>query len=70
MNNKENKIIAFGLGFGLTCFVWAILFTILAKNLQNRVNILENDKGVLKQEIIDLKWHLEQVEVKVCEVKW
>lgn len=61
MNNKQFGITVFSVSFGVTCFIWAVLMSVMAKDLVRKVNILENEKSLLEQEKIDLRWQLDQV---------
>lgn len=61
MSNKQFGITVFS---AIQCglfFIWAVLIGIMARDLVRKVNILENEKGRLEQEIIDLQWQLDQV---------
>lgn len=59
MSTKNIIIIYFSICFGLLCMIFAVLFMVIAKDLSQKVDILE-------QEIIDYKWQLEQVDQMIC----
>ena len=54
-------IVSVGVIFGLMCFVWGLLWMVMAKDLKEQVIDLEN-------EIIQLKWENEQTTM-YCEVE-
>ena len=54
-------IVSVGVIFGLMCFVWGVLWMVMAKDLKEQVIDLEN-------EIIQLKWENEQTTM-YCEVE-
>lgn len=59
MMNKGILIAGFCLGFSIVCLIWSCLWIVMAKDLCEKVSILE-------QEIIDYKWQLEQVDQMIC----
>lgn len=66
MDNKQFGITVFSIAFGITCLIWGVLMGVMAKDLRNSVIILKEEKGRLKQQIIDYKWQLEQVDQMIC----
>ena len=66
MKNSQFGITVFSIAFGITCFIWAVLMSVMAKDLVKKVNILEDEKGRLEQEIIELNWNLSQVDQMIC----
>lgn len=61
MNNKQFAVTVFSIIFGIICFAWAVLMGVMAKDLVKKLNILEEEKSLLEQDLIDYKWQLEQV---------
>lgn len=61
MNNKQFAVTVFSIIFGIICFAWAVLIGVMAKDLVKKLNILEEEKSLLEQDLIDYKWQLEQV---------
>lgn len=61
MSNKQFAVTVFSIIFGIICFAWAVLMGVMAKDLVKKLNILEEEKSLLEQDIIDYKWQLEQV---------
>lgn len=59
MNNKNFGIAVASLSFGITCLLITGLHIAAYKQ-----EVRENDK--LRQEIIDYKWQLEQVDQMIC----
>lgn len=66
MKNSYFGITVFSVLFGITCLIWAVLMSVMAKDLVKKVNILEDEKGRLEQEIIELNWNLSQVDQMIC----
>lgn len=66
MSNKQFGVAVFSIVFGIMCFLWAVLWVVMAKDLSEKVNILEGEKSLLEQEIIDYKWQLEQIDQMIC----
>ena len=66
MNNKQFGVVVFSVAFGVTCFLWGVLWLVMAKDLVTKVKILEEEKGLLEQEIIELEWSLAQVDQMYC----
>lgn len=54
-------IVSLSVGFGVMCFIWGVLWMVMAKDLKEQVIELEN-------EIIQLKWENEQTTM-YCEVE-
>ena len=61
MNNKQFAVTVFSIIFGIICFAWAVLMSVMAKDLVTKVKGLEKEKSLLEQEKIDLRWQLDQV---------
>lgn len=59
MNNKEFTLIIFSICFGFACFIWGVMWMEMAKDLGEKVDVLE-------QEIIEYKWQLDQVDQMIC----
>lgn len=59
MKNIDVAIVGFCISFGIACFIWGLLWMVMAKDLGKKVDILE-------QEIIEYKWQLEQVDRMIC----
>lgn len=55
MKNKEVAIIGVSLGFGIMCFIWAVMCMIASLNYKEQISKLEQD-------LILYKWELEQVD--------
>ena len=54
-------IVSVSVGFGLMCFIWGLLWMVMAKDLKEQVIDLEN-------EVIQLKWAYEN-NYTYCEVE-
>ena len=54
-------IVSISVGFGLMCFIWGLLFMVMADDLKEQVIDLEN-------EVIQLRWENEQTTM-YCEVE-
>ena len=61
MKNSYFGITVFSVLFGITCLIWAVLMSVMAKDLVTKVKGLEKEKSLLEQEKIDLRWQLDQV---------
>lgn len=61
MRTRESVIVMVSVGFGLMCFVWGLLWMVMAKDLKEQVIDLEN-------ETIQLRWENEQ-RTMYCEVE-
>lgn len=59
MKNKHVAIVGFSIGFSIVCLIWGVLWMIMAKDLSEKVDILE-------QEIVNYQWQLEQVDKMIC----
>ena len=59
MKYRDIAIVGFCIGLSIVCVAWGVLWMIMAKDLSEKVDILE-------QEIIDYKWQLEQVDQMIC----
>lgn len=68
MTNKQFGVVVFSVAFGVTCFIWAILMSVIARDLRDRVIALEKEKSLLEQEIMGLEWENENNYV-YCEVE-
>lgn len=66
MKNSYFGITVFSVLFGIICLIWAVLMSVMAKDLVKKINILEDEKGRLEQEIIELNWNLSQVDQMIC----
>ena len=55
MKIRTFAIVSFSLGFGVMCFIWGVLWMVMAKDLKKQVIDLEN-------EVIQLRWENEQIE--------
>lgn len=66
MSNKQFGITAFSIAFGVTCFIWAILMSVIARDLRDRVIALEKEKSLLEQEITSLEWKQDQIDQMIC----
>ena len=60
MNNKQFAVTVFSIIFGIICFVWAVLMGVMAKDLVNKVKMLEEQKNFLQQEKMQLQCALEE----------
>lgn len=49
MKNRDVAIVGFSLGFGVMCFIWGVLWMVMAKDLKEQVIELE-------KEVIQLRW--------------
>ena len=61
MKIKGMIITSLSVGFGLMCFIWGLMFMVMAKDLKEQLIDLEN-------EVIQLRWENEQ-SVMYCEVE-
>ena len=61
MKNRDIAIVMLSVGFGLMCFIWGVLFMVMAKDLGEQVTELE-------QEVIQLRWENEN-NYMYCEVE-
>lgn len=52
-------IVSLSVGFGVMCFIWGVLWMIMAKDLKKQVIDLEN-------EVIQLRWENEQIDQMIC----
>lgn len=52
-------VVSISLTFGTICIIWGILWMMMAIDLSEKVDILE-------QEIVEYKWQLEQVDQMIC----
>lgn len=43
MSNKQFGIIIFSVSFGMTCLIWSVLMSVMAKDLVEKVEILERE---------------------------
>lgn len=59
-------ITGISVGFGLMCFIWGVLWMVMAKDLANSVNVLEEEKSRLEEKITGLEWELSQVDQMIC----
>ena len=48
MKVKNIAMMLFSIAFGITCFVWGVLWMVMAKDLKEQVEILENENQQLK----------------------
>ena len=55
MNNKQFAVTVFSIIFGIICFAWAVLMGVMAKDLVNKVKMLEEQKNFLQQENMQLQ---------------
>lgn len=61
MKIKNWAIVGFSVGFSLMCFIWGVLWMVMADDLKEQVIDLEN-------EVIQLRWENEQT-IMYCEVE-
>ena len=61
MKIRNIAIVMFSVGFGLMCFIWGVLWMVMADDLKEQVIDLEN-------EVIQLRWENEQTTM-YCEVE-
>ena len=54
MKNKEFGLMVVSISFGIVCLIAALLFMTIAKDLNKKV-------GILEQQVTDYKWQIEQV---------
>lgn len=66
MSNKQYGITVFSIVIAIICFLSSIFWVVMAKDLSEKVNILEQEKSYLKDQIIELEWQLEQVDQMIC----
>ena len=66
MNNKQYAITVFSIIIAVICFLSSLFWIVMAKDLSEKVNILEQEKSRLKDQIIELEWQLEQVDQMIC----
>ena len=66
MKKRYIAITSFSIGFGVTCLVWGLIWLVMAKDLSNKVKVLEEEKRVLNEERIYLEWALEQTDQMIC----
>ena len=66
MNNKQYAITVFSIIIAVICFLSSLFWIVMAKDLSKKVNILEQEKSCLKDQIIELEWQLEQVNQMIC----
>ena len=59
MKNRDVVIVMFSIVFGITCLLWACLWVVMAGDLSDKTKILEEEKSLLEQEIIQLRWENE-----------
>lgn len=59
MNTKGMIITSFSVGFGVMCFIWGLMFMVMAKDLKEQLIELE-------QEVIQLRWENEQIDQMIC----
>lgn len=59
MKIRTFAIVSFSLGFGVMCFIWGVLWMVMAKDLKKQVIDLEN-------EVIQLRWENEQIDQMIC----
>lgn len=52
-------IVSLSVGFGLMCFVWGLLWMVMANDLKEQLIELE-------QEVIQLRWENEQIDQMIC----
>jgi hypothetical protein len=52
-------VVSISFTFGTICIIWGILWMMMATDLSEKVDILE-------QEIVEYKWQLEQVDQMIC----
>lgn len=52
-------IVSLSVGFGLMCFVWGLLWMVMANDLKEQLIELE-------QEVIQLRWKNEQIDQMIC----
>jgi hypothetical protein len=58
---NKTIITSFSVGFGITCFVWGLLWMMMAKDLKEQLIKLE-------EEVIQLRWENEN-NYTYCEVE-
>ena len=56
---KKTALIIFSISFGITCFIWGVLWMAMAKDLKEQLIKAEN-------EVIQLKWENEQIDQMIC----
>lgn len=59
-------IVSASVGFGVMCFIWGLLWMVMAKDLANSVKVLEEEKSRLEEKITGLEWELSQVDQMIC----
>lgn len=52
-------IVSLSVGFGVMCFIWGVLWMVMAKDLGKQATELE-------EEVIQLKWENEQIDQMIC----
>lgn len=63
---KKTVLIIFSISFGITCFIWGVLWMVMAKDLSDSINILEEEKSRLEEKIMGLEWQLQEVDQMIC----
>lgn len=61
MKNRDVAIVGFCVCFGIACFVWGTMWMQMAKDLQEKVEILERENK-------SYKWQIDRV--TKCEVEF
>ena len=67
MKIRDIAIVLFSVGFGITCLCFGVLWMMIAKDLGEKVDILEQEIIELKQEAIQLRWESEQTTMYCME---
>ena len=74
MRNRDVAVVGLSVGFSIVCLIWGTIWLIIAKDLSDKVVLLEKDvincELELEQERQDFKWQLEQIDwLRVNNIK-
>lgn len=59
MKNRHVAVVGFCVGFSVVCFIWGVLWMVMAKDLKEQLIELE-------AEVIQLRWENEQIDQMIC----
>ena len=59
MKNKHVAVVGFCVGFSVVCFIWGVLWMVMAKDLKEQLIELE-------AEVVQLRWENEQIDQMIC----
>ena len=59
MNNKIFGVMVVSVALNIILFIWCLIWLVMSKDMLTKVNILEQEKSLLKEQITELEWQLE-----------